>query len=233
MGGGDRGVVEPGDHLFQVGLVGSPVTGVRRKHDPVQFRPLHQPERTAAQQGLRPGRPARTVLLVQVGGRYPAEGQYQGQVGRGRVGLEGDGVIVQRGDAQGVEGQPAGDDRSPVPDRPVVPFEIESRGGVRPSFKGVLEVVGRQRMAVGENQVGLQVERPGEPVGGHLPPGRGGRQQVVVPVHAHQRFVDQGVIVADHLVVGSGHVQVAVLGLEAGEDLVLGRRRVGGQRNAD
>ena len=230
---GDRGVVELRDHLFQVGFVGSPVVGIRRQHDPVQLGPFHQPEGAAAQQRFRPRRPPGTVLLEQVSGRYPAEGQDQGQVGRGIVGRKGDGVIVQRRDAQGIEGQVGGNDLSPVPDRPVEPFEIEPRGGVRPPFEGVLEVVSRERMAVGEDQVGLQVKRPGEPVIGDLPPGRGGRQQVVVPVHAHQRFVDQGVIVADHLVVGGGHVQVAVLGLEAGEDLVLGRRRVGRKRNAD
>jgi len=86
-----------------------------------------------------------------MGGRDPTEAENQRRIGGGLLGRERDGVIIYSSNPEGIERHLTGDDRSPVLYGPVVPLEVEPGCRVSPAFKGVLEIAGCKRMAVGED----------------------------------------------------------------------------------
>ena len=216
------GVEELGRDALQVGLVWAPVRGTRFEDDVAVDRPFPEPEGSVAHVGLRSGRPGRPVFLEQVGGGHPAVVEQLRRVGRRLGRSESDRVLVQRFDAQGIQGHAAGHDLAPVLDGPVVPFEIEPGLRIGPAKERSLVVIGRDGPAVAEDQVTLQMENPRVAVFGHLPVRRRGGEQVEVPVDPGQRLVGQGEA-EDLLVRGRGPVHEPVVQLEGAQVLVFRR----------
>ena len=227
-----RGIVQPGNDPLQVGCAGSGVDGIRFEDDAVIDRPLLEPVGAVPDVGFGFCGPGGPVFLELVGGCHPAVVEQMRRERRGPGGRKGDGVRAQRLDAQRVQRHLPRDDRAPVLDGPVVPFEIEADVRVRPSPERVRVIVGGYGLAVAEHHVLPEVENPGAAVLGHLPAGGGGGHQVEIAVDPAERFVRQGK--SEGLLVGGrGPVHVPVVQLEGPQDLQGGRCGVRRERHAD